>query len=461
MPTVRHGAAAERDQVEGAVEVVVAELEVIDPDCLGPIVVGRAIVAKERVVEPLPDPPGNETAKPPWVPAQDPRERIALLVEQLHVARRPEQPEHVDVGKRELAQATQLAGVELHVVVGVDDLVREAECQTVGRHECRHAILFEHASGFANRPFGVGDVLQGLHRNDRCEGSIVERQVAHVRHDRLPALTRERLGVDVDPDGFTRCQHVIAVADAATEIQNLPRAQPRLARRIRSHVALPGGVEATGGGDHPLAGDLHLKRSQVRASVFSGRQRNVARRERRRSEEPALDRETGLRHARVGARLVEVHAIGLGGAVGWHQGSRDGQKVADCAARQLQLAGVPGAPVGRLLAAAFFQGRAQAPQRPRQDLLDVGKRQPGELGDFGPGHVAAVAQRDQLALAVAQAAQRLRELGLRAEDRIIGQGAGGGKLALVLVRERPLLRSCGRFGSGRSVRCGRSPGATS
>ena len=54
--------------------------------------------------------------------------------------------------------------------------------------------------------------------------------------------------------------------------------------------------------------------------------------------------------------------------------------------------------------------RANLTQRAGEDLLDVGEAQPGQLGDLGTGELAAEAERDELALALAKLLERRSEL---------------------------------------------------
>ena len=86
---------------------------------------------------------------------------------------------------------------------------------------------------------------------------------------------------------------------------------------------------------------------------------------------------------------------------------------------------------------------AHAPQRAREDLLHVGEAQAHRLGDLGPAQIAAEAQRDDLALAVAErregalevrvepevgliwAGFELPALGLEPVERLIAAGAVG------------------------------------
>ena len=220
---------------------------------------------QERVVQPLPPSPRHQTPDSQRIPAQQAVERLALLVEELHVARGAEQTAHLHVRERPLAEAAQLVGRELDVVVGVDDLVGEPQREAVGSDEHRRAVRVQDAGGLRDRSLGVGHVLERLHRDDRGELVVAERQVAHVGDDRGAILAGERGGIDVHSDGLAGRQQVVAVTDATAQVEHVPGSQPGLARGVGGHVALPGRVEPAFGSDDPLAGDLHPRRLLARS----------------------------------------------------------------------------------------------------------------------------------------------------------------------------------------------------
>ena len=133
-------------------------------------------------------------------------------------------------------------------MVGVDDLLGSPQREPVGRHEDGRAIGLQHARRLGDSSLGIGDVLDRLDRDHGGEARVVEWQRPHVRHDRVPLLALEGLRVDVDSHRLPRGQPVVAVADAAAEIENPSGAQERLAEDVGGDVALPCRVESAGRG---------------------------------------------------------------------------------------------------------------------------------------------------------------------------------------------------------------------
>jgi hypothetical protein len=155
-----------------------------------------------------------------------------------------------------LAHAAELLGIELEVVVGVDDLVRAAQGQPVGGDEGGHPVGLQDARSLGQRALRVGHVLDRLHRDDRREARALERQRAHVGHHRLAGLAGQRAGIDVHADGLAGGETAVAVAHPAPQVEHLSRTQEGLALLVCGNVALPGGVEPAHRTDHPLARDL-------------------------------------------------------------------------------------------------------------------------------------------------------------------------------------------------------------
>src|SRR5262245_12397188 len=58
------GIAADRDQIEAAVKIMVAELEILESDRFGPGIAGRSVVAEQPVVEALTDSARHQPAQP-------------------------------------------------------------------------------------------------------------------------------------------------------------------------------------------------------------------------------------------------------------------------------------------------------------------------------------------------------------------------------------------------------------
>ena len=82
----------------------------------------------------------------------------------------------------------------------------------------------QHPRDLGDDALGIGHVLERLDREHRGELAVGERQLAHVGDDRLALLAGERAGVDVDADGLARREQVVAVADAAAEVEHAARA---------------------------------------------------------------------------------------------------------------------------------------------------------------------------------------------------------------------------------------------
>ena len=100
----------------------------------------------------------------------------------------------------------ELEAIELHVMVGVDDLIRPAEGEAVGCDEDRDAIGLEHSGHFGDDAFGVGDMLDRLHRKDRGKARRPEGQLSHVSDDRLAILPGQCTRVDIDANSLARRQ---------------------------------------------------------------------------------------------------------------------------------------------------------------------------------------------------------------------------------------------------------------
>ena len=115
-----------------------------------------------------------------------------------------------------------------------------------GRDEDRDAARLEDPRGLGDDALGIGHVLDRVHREHRGELAVGERQRPHVGHDRLALLAGQRARVDVDADGLARRQQVVAVADAAAEVEHACRAQEGRQQLVLGGVALPGGIEPTG-----------------------------------------------------------------------------------------------------------------------------------------------------------------------------------------------------------------------
>ena len=142
-------------------------------------------------------------------------------------ARRAEQAPNRHLAEGALAEVPQLTVVELDVVVRVDDLVRAAESEPVGGDEDRLPAGLEHARGLGQHLLGIRHVLERLHREHRCELTVAEGQVAHVRDDRRRSWPANAAAIYVDADGLARREQVVAVTDAAAEVEDAPRAQER------------------------------------------------------------------------------------------------------------------------------------------------------------------------------------------------------------------------------------------
>jgi len=118
----------------------------------------------------------DEAACAQGVDAQDAVKCLALLVEELHVAVRAEDPAHRHLTKAVSAGGVELTRRELLVVVGIDDLVGPPEREAVGGDEDRDAVGTQDPRRLGERAFGVGHVLDRLNRDDRVEARVLEGQ---------------------------------------------------------------------------------------------------------------------------------------------------------------------------------------------------------------------------------------------------------------------------------------------
>ncbi len=127
-------------------------------------------------------------------------------------------------------------------------------------------------------------------------------------------------------DRLARREQVVAVADAAAEVEHPPGAELRRGERVGGDVALPGRVEAARGRDDALAGDLHgLRRApcadlgwdRVRAAcgpvarrgrhrAHRARRRAAAGRSRGRACSPTSSRRAGIVAGRSLADVVSM-----------------------------------------------------------------------------------------------------------------------------------------------------------
>ncbi len=106
-------------------------------------------------------------------------------------------------------------------MVRIDDLVRSAERQPVGRDEDRHAARLEHPRDFGEDPLGSGTCSSDW--TDSTEAKLPAGTAGpHVGDDRLAVLAVQRAGVEVDADRLARREQVVAVADAAAEVEHPP-----------------------------------------------------------------------------------------------------------------------------------------------------------------------------------------------------------------------------------------------
>ena len=128
--------------------------------------------------------------------ASSPRSRSSVrrsASKRVHVARRAEQPAHGHVAEPGRAQRPQLGRVELHVVVGVDDLVRPARASAgSGSRTPRRR-----PAGARGRPrrAPARDPARARSTGPTARTSKLrpgERQGAHVRHHRLAVLAGQR-----------------------------------------------------------------------------------------------------------------------------------------------------------------------------------------------------------------------------------------------------------------------------
>ena len=87
---------------------------------------------------------------------------------------------------------------------------------------------------------------------------------------------------------------------------------------------------------------------------------------------------------------------------------------------------------------ARLQQTPHPAQRAREDLLHVGERETGELGDLGTGQVATEAQGDQLTFAVTEGPQGLLEVGVEPEVGVGRSAAAKPDVARFVLRERLL-----------------------
>ena len=113
-------------------------------------------------------------------------------------------------------------------------------------------------------------MLDRLHREHRGEAAVGERERAHVGDVGLAVLPRERIGIEVDARRSPGGEQVVAVADAAAEIEDAARRQEPGAELVGGHVTLPGRVEAARGGDDALAGDSLRRRRDHGAYFLDG-----------------------------------------------------------------------------------------------------------------------------------------------------------------------------------------------
>ncbi len=121
----------------------------------------------------------------------------------------------------------------------------------------------EHPDHLAQHSLGIRDVLERLDGDGRRERPVGERQPAHVGHVRLPLLTGERAGVEIDAHAFPRRQLAVGVPHAAAHVDHAAGREQGRAQPVRGHVTLEGRVEPARGRAHPLAGDHRRARLHV------------------------------------------------------------------------------------------------------------------------------------------------------------------------------------------------------
>ena len=114
----------------------------------------------------------------------------------------------------------------------------------------------EHPYGFGQDRFRVRDVLQRVNRENRFEVAVCEGQMAHIGHSCAALLSLEGTCVDVDADRLPRFEQVVAVTDAAAQVEHESGTEKPLAETVGGDVPLPGRVETGFRGDYPLSGHL-------------------------------------------------------------------------------------------------------------------------------------------------------------------------------------------------------------
>jgi hypothetical protein len=132
--------------------------------------------------------------------------------------------------------------VELAEVVGIDDLVGASQREAVRRDEHRGALRAEDPCHLAHDPLGIPDVLEGLHREDGGEVARLERDLPHVGLDGGAVLAAQGVGGDVQADGLAGRQQVVAVPDAAPEVEDPSGREDAVGEGVGRDVPLPGGV---------------------------------------------------------------------------------------------------------------------------------------------------------------------------------------------------------------------------
>ena len=211
-----------RQTSSASVEAVGAELEVVGVDRGGPrvLVAAMPVAASRRRASAWPASARAGAAAADRGRAA--RSRVVPLgVEDLHVALRAEDAADLDPLEVRLAERSQLLGVELDVVVGVDDLVGPAEGQPVrGDEDRRRPSGSSTRQTSARTRSGSGTCSSDWTESTDGERAVVEGQLAHVGDDGLAVLAVQGPGVEVDADRLARREQVIAVADAAAEIEH-------------------------------------------------------------------------------------------------------------------------------------------------------------------------------------------------------------------------------------------------
>ena len=172
---------------------------------------------------------------------EQPVERRAFLVEDLHVARRSRRCRAISTSpKRAAAEGAQLARSRTRGS-GKGSMISSGrpKVSRFGVTKIATPSPLEHPRDLGEDALGVGHVLERLDREHRGELAVGERQVAHVGDDRLAILAFERARLDVDADRLARREQVVAVADAAAEVEHPSRREvpARPARRRRRGAA--------------------------------------------------------------------------------------------------------------------------------------------------------------------------------------------------------------------------------